>query len=147
MDHHVEILLQQNESFAAFLQGKIREFNNEHSIYHKEIRQKKAIQPVNIIVSNDNGNWIGGLYAEVYWNWLEINHFWFHEDYRGKGLGGNLLSQCENIAKEMGATKVLLTTFEFQARAFYETKGYQVVGEIKDYPPGSSYYTMVKAPI
>ncbi len=43
-----------------------------------------------------------------------------------------------------GATKALLTTYEFQARTFYEAHGYQVVGEIKDYPPGSSYYTMVK---
>jgi hypothetical protein len=37
-----------------------------------------------------------------------------------------------------------LTTFDFQARSFYEIKGYKVVGEIKDYPPGSSYFTMVK---
>ena len=40
--------------------------------------------------------------------------------------------------------KVLLTTYEFQARSYYEMKGYKVVGEIKDYPPGTSYYTMVK---
>ena len=77
-------------------------------------------------------------------NWLEINDFWFREECRGKGLGGQLLDKVEKIAKEMGAKKVLLTTFEFQARSFYEIKGYQVVGVIKDYPPGSSYYTMVK---
>ncbi|WP_042476064.1 GNAT family N-acetyltransferase [Bacillus ndiopicus] len=144
MRYNIEVSLKNNEKFSTFLHQKIREFNNEHSRHHKEVRKEEAVQPINIIVSDDTGNWVGGLNAAVYWNWLEINDLWFHEDYRGKGLGGNLLSQSEKIAQEMGATKVLLTTFEFQARTFYESKGYQVVGEIKDYPPGSSYYTMVK---
>jgi GNAT superfamily N-acetyltransferase len=144
MNFKIEIMLENNEKLSAFLHKKIREFNNEHSVYHKEARKKEAVQPINIIVSDDNENWIGGLNADVYWDWLEINDFWFHEEYRGKGLGGKLLDKAEKIAKEMGAKKALLTTFEFQARSFYEIKGYQVVGEIKDYPPGSSYYTMVK---
>lgn len=55
-----------------------------------------------------------------------------------------LLGQIEEIARDNGATKTLLTTFEFPARTFYESKGYKIVGEVKDYPPGSSYYTMVK---
>ena len=54
------------------------------------------------------------------------------------------LSTSRMGSEGYGATKALLTTYEFQARTFYEAHGYQVVGEIKDYPPGSSYYTMVK---
>jgi GNAT superfamily N-acetyltransferase len=123
----------------------IKEFNNEHSLHHKEVRKKGAVQPINIIVSDDNKKWIGGITAEVYWDWVEINKFWFKEEFRGKGLGGMLLDKTEEIAKEKGATKALLTTFEFQARSFYEDKGYKVVGEIKDYPPGSSYFTMIKS--
>lgn len=145
MNDNIEILLEHNEEFSTFLHKKIREFNNEHSIHHKEKRKKEAVQPINIIVSDENENWIGGLNANVYWGWMEINDFWFREDYRGKGLGGQLLDKAEKIAKEKGAKKALLTTFEFQARSYYEMKGYQVVGEIKDYPPGSSYYTMVKS--
>lgn len=144
MNYKIEISLDNNEKFSAFLHENIREFNNEHSIHHKEARKKEAGQPINIIVSDDKENWIGGLNADVYWNWLEINDFWFSEKYRGQGLGGLLLDKAEKIAKEKGAKNALLTTFEFQARSFYEIKGYQVVGEINDYPPGSSYYTMVK---
>lgn len=144
MSYNIETLLEHNEEFSTFLHGKIREFNNENSLYHKESRKKGAVQPINIIVSDNNKNWIGGLNANVYWDWMEINDFWFHESYRGKGIGGQLLDKAEKVAREKGAKKVLLTTFEFQARSFYEIKGYQVVGEVKDYPPGSSYYTMVK---
>ena len=144
MDYNIDVLLENNEKFSTFLHKKIRAFNNEHSVSHKEARKKEAIQPINVIVSDDHENWIGGISADVYWDWMEINDFWFLEEYRGKGLGGKILDRAEKIAKEKGAKKVLLSTFEFQARSFYEIKGYQVVGEIKDYPPGSSYYTMVK---
>lgn len=144
MEYQVEIRREQHDEFTNFLAEKIRTFNNEHSSYHRESRQKGAVQPLHLIVTDNQQQWIGGITAEVYWGWLEIHKFWFHEECRGKGLGKKLLAQAEDIAKDMGATKALLTTFEFQARTFYETQGYQVVGEIKDYPPGSSYYTMEK---
>lgn len=129
-----------------FLSEKIRAYNNEQSLHHRESRQQGAVLPLQLIVTDQQQQWIGGITAEVYWGgWVEIHKFWFSEEYRGKGMGKKLLAQAEWVAKDMGgATKALLTTYEFQARTFYEAHGYQVVGEIKDYPPGSSYYTMVK---
>lgn len=144
MEYQIKVSLEKDKDFASFLQRKIREFNDEHSLYHREVRKEGAVQPINLIVSDDAGNLIGGLHAEVYWGWMEINYFWIQEEYRGKGLGGQLMEQAEKLAKTMGAKKALLTTFDFQARSYYEKKGYQIAGEIKDYPPGSSYYTMVK---
>ncbi|MFB7158813.1 GNAT family N-acetyltransferase [Lysinibacillus sp. NPDC056232] len=144
MDYQVEILLENHDDFTTFLNTKIREYNDEHSPYHKESRKKGSVRPLNLIVTDLQQQWIGGITAEVYWGWVEINKFWFSQDYRGKGIGGQLLEKAEETAKQMGVTKALLTTYDFQARTFYETRGYQVVGEIKEYPPGSSYYTMVK---
>ncbi|GEN45389.1 GNAT family N-acetyltransferase [Alkalibacillus haloalkaliphilus] len=144
MDYNIEVLETNREKFSSFLHSKVKEYNNEQSMHNKRARRKGAVQPINIIVSNHNEEWIGGITAEVYWGWMELNDFWFHEAHRGKGLGGQILEKAEKIAKEKGATKALVRTFEFQARTFYETKGYKVVGEIEDYPPGSSYYTLVK---
>ncbi|MFJ8260458.1 GNAT family N-acetyltransferase [Rummeliibacillus sp. NPDC094406] len=144
MNYNIEVSLKKNNEFSSYLEKMIREFNNKHSIHHKEVRKKESVQPINIIVSDERKEWVGGVNADVYWDWVEINNFWFQEEFRGKGLGGLILEKTEQIAKEKGAKKALLTTFEFQARSFYELKGYKVVGEIKDYPPGSSYYTMVK---
>ncbi|MGE7688391.1 GNAT family N-acetyltransferase [Lysinibacillus sp. NPDC097214] len=144
MDYQVEILLEKHDEFTTFLNTKLKEYNDEHSPYHKESRQKGTILPLNLIVTDCQQQWIGGITAEVYWGWVEINKFWFSQEFRGKGIGGQLLTKAEETAKQMGATKALLTTYDFQARTFYEARGYQVVGEIKDYPPGSSYFTMVK---
>jgi GNAT superfamily N-acetyltransferase len=144
MNYNIKILLESHQEFSTFLKTMIKEFNNKHSFHHKEARKEGLVQPINIIVSDENEKWIGGITADVYWDWVEINDFWFSEEFRGKGLGGDLLDKTETLAMEKGAKKALLTTFSFQARSFYEIKGYKVVGEIKDYPPGSSYFTMVK---
>ncbi|QTD41907.1 N-acetyltransferase [Sporosarcina sp. Te-1] len=144
MNYQIETILKQDEAFAAFLRTKIREYNNERSVHHAKAREEGSVLPIFLIATDENHEWIGGIAAEVYWNWLEINHFWVHERYRGQGLGRQLIEKTENIAIEKGAEKALVTTFEFQARSYYEEKGYEVVGEIKDYPPGCSYYTMVK---
>ncbi|RXJ00274.1 GNAT family N-acetyltransferase [Anaerobacillus alkaliphilus] len=144
MIYHIEVSLETKEEFSQFLSSKIKEYNNLHSRFHRESREKGAVVPINIMASDDLGNCIGGISAEVYWGWVEINDFWFQEEFRSKGLGSKLLTQVEEVSKEKGATKALLTTFDFQARFFYEKRGYKIAGEIKDYPPGSSYYTMVK---
>ncbi len=145
MNYSVEVLTEKDEKFSVFLKDKIKEFNNEQSLLHKESRKKGYVEPINIIVTDENNQWIGGITADVYWEWVEINVFWLSEQIRGKGLGTKLLNEAESVGKEKGAKNALLTTFEFQARSFYELSGYKVVGEIKDYPPGSSYYTMVKS--
>lgn len=144
MDYQVEILLENHDDFTTFLNTKMREYNDEHSPYHKESRKRGSVRPLNLIATDFQQQWIGGITAEVYWGWVEINKFWFSQEFRGKGIGGQLLAKAEETAKQMGATKALLTTYDFQARSFYEARGYQVVGEIKDYPPGSCYFTMVK---
>ncbi|MCP8968443.1 GNAT family N-acetyltransferase [Ectobacillus ponti] len=144
MEYNIQILMEENEEFTDFMRDQIRAFNNAHSPHHQAARSEGAVQPLNIVVRDENGTCVGGIAAKVYWGWLEVDKFWFAEGFRGKGLGKLLLRQAEELAKEKGAVKVLLTTFEFQARAFYEKNGYEVVGEIKDYPPGSTYYTMVK---
>lgn len=144
MDYQIKALLEADPEFAAYLHEQIREFNNQHSPLHKQARAEGAIKPVQIMVVDSDGQRQGGITASLYWNWLELDDFWLPEKLRGQGLGSSILGQIEQIGRAQGASKVLLTTFEFQARTFYERHGYKVVGVVEDYPPGSNYYTMVK---
>ncbi|GER91349.1 N-acetyltransferase [Dictyobacter vulcani] len=144
MDYKVTVTLEPQEGFTDFLHEQIREYNNQSSPLHKAAREKGAVKQINAIVINADEHWIGGITAELYWNWLEINDFWLADELRGQGLGSSLLAQVEQLAKENDARKVLLTTFDFQGKTFYERHDYKVVGVVEDYPPGSNYYTMVK---
>ena len=63
---------------------------------------------------------------------------------RGQGVGASLTQTAETIAIDRGAKHSCLTTFEFQARGFYEKYRYRVVGALVGYPPGTAYYWMRK---
>ena len=63
---------------------------------------------------------------------------------RRLGHGRALLRMAEAEARTRGCSHVMLTTYSFQARGFYEKEGYRVVGEMAGYPPGTTYYWMRK---
>lgn len=87
---------------------------------------------------------VGGILAELYWGWLFIDLLWVQEALRGRGLGGKLLVALEEEAKQQGATRAYLDTFSFQAPEFYAKHGYQVFGELADFPPGHQRLFMTK---
>ena len=142
----IETVISENEDkeFQDFLNTKIKEYNNSQSAYHREIRKSGAILPLNLILKDEIGHFIGGLSASTYWEWLEITNLYIPEEFRGRGIGTSLLQTAETIAIQRGCKRCFLTTFEFQARIFYEKHGYIVAGKLEDYPPGSVYYWMRK---
>jgi GNAT superfamily N-acetyltransferase len=87
---------------------------------------------------------VGGLIGETHWGWFYINLLFVKEELRGRGYGHQLLTQAEEEAKKSGVTKAYLDTFSFQAPEFYKQHGYEVIGEMKDFPPGHTRYYMTK---
>ncbi len=87
---------------------------------------------------------VGGVIGETHWGWFCITLMWVKEELRGRGYGGRLLSLAEEEARKRGARHAYLDTFSFQAPGFYKKHGYQVFGELKDFPPGHQRYYMTK---
>jgi ribosomal protein S18 acetylase RimI-like enzyme len=87
---------------------------------------------------------VGGVIGATFWNWLHVNLMWIREDLRGQGYGEQLLSLAEQEARQRGAEHAYLDTYSFQAPGFYKKYGYQVYGELHDYPPGHTLYFMKK---
>ena len=87
-----------------------------------------------LVIRGADGAVAGGLFGRCYYDWLFIELIFVPEDRRGQDLGSALLVMAEAQARVWGAVGVWLDTFSFQARGFYERKGYAVFGEISDYP-------------
>lgn len=87
---------------------------------------------------------VGGLIGATYWNWLYIDLLFVKEDLRGRGYGHRLLETAEDEARKRGAKNVYLDTFSFQAPDFYKQHGYQIFGELKDFPVGHQRYFFTK---
>ena len=87
---------------------------------------------------------VGGVIGATYWNWLYINLMWIKEELRGRGYGQRLLMLAEEEGRKRGATQVYLDTFSFQSPGFYQKYGYEVFGELHEFPPGHQRYFLTK---
>ncbi len=79
---------------------------------------------------------MGGLLGSIWGRWLHINILWVAHAARGQGHAREMLALAEAYARKRGCIGIHLETFSFQARPLYEKLGYQVFGQIDDYPPG-----------
>lgn len=101
--------------------------------------------PLVIAVRDAEGGVIGGLWGTTSYEWLFTSLLVVPETLRGQGIGRRLMTMAHDEAMARGCRGAWLDTFEFQARGFYERLGYQVFGEIPEYPPGYSRFFMRKA--
>jgi len=87
----------------------------------------------------------GGLIGFLAWRWLSVDLLWIDESLRGQDYGTSILERAESVAREAGCVAVKLDTYEFQAKPFYEKRGYDVFGVLEGYPAGTRTYYLRKA--
>ena len=54
------------------------------------------------------------------------------KDYRGQGIGSQLLNEFERRCRDAGCHKLTLETAEYQAREFYEKHGFKVTCTLRN---------------
>ena len=96
------------------------------------------------VMARLGGTLIGGLVGETAREALAINLLWISPAHRHRGLGATLLARAEAEAAARGCRLAWLDTYDFQARPFYERRGYVVVGEIGPLARGRRRYFMQK---
>jgi GNAT superfamily N-acetyltransferase len=114
------------------------------SAYNEQHAGDEASQWICYVIHDPDAAIVGGVIAVVYWDWLYVDLMWLKEALRGQGYGSRLLTMAEEAARERGAKHAYLDTFSFQAPGFYEKRGYEVFGELKDFPQGHQRYFMTK---
>lgn len=95
---------------------------------------------------DDRGALAGGLAGRTWAYWLHVDLLWVGEEHRGSGLGSQLLAEAERVAvADRGCTRSRLETWGFQAPGFYRKRGYEVSGQVDDYPPGVTEFILTKS--
>lgn len=112
--------------------------------YNKEHAGDNHFQRLCYVLNVSDEEVVGGVLGEVYWDWLYIDLLWVKEELRGHGHGHRLLTHIEEEAQGLGAKNAYLDTFSFQAPEFYKQHGYQVFGELTNFPPGYQRYFLTK---
>jgi GNAT superfamily N-acetyltransferase len=108
------------------------------------VTQVPGFQRVAVIARHE-GAVVGGAVGAINWNWLHVALLWVAEARRHTGLGTRLMDELENVAAGRGCTRAHLDTFSYQARPFYERRGYRVFATLDDYPSGHQRFFMKKS--
>lgn len=103
------------------------------------------IKDTSYFVRTDDGTVVGGVYGNYgAFNWMYVDSLWVSPEHRGAGYGRKLMDLIEAEAIENGCYGSYLSTFTFQAPGFYKRLGYEVFGELKEFPPGMSRFFLKK---
>jgi len=100
--------------------------------------------PVGFFLKNPRGEILGGVMGHIWGGWMHINFLWVTEMLRGQRHGTRLMDAAESFAAERGASNATLETMSFQAPGFYQKRGYEVFGQLDDYPPGHTKFYLRK---
>src|SRR5215831_8414665 len=87
---------------------------------------------------------VAGICGNTWGGTCELRQFWVDASRRHRGLGTKLFQAAEQEARRRGCTQIVLMTFSFQAPAFYERQGFEVVATIGDHPRGHQNLLMRK---
>lgn len=101
-------------------------------------------RPLAILMRDDAGAIVGGLWGQTGYGWLFTQLLAVPDSLRGGGWGNRIMDMAEVEARARGCHSAWLDTFEFQARGFYEKRGYACFGELADYPPGFRRFFLQK---
>lgn len=118
------------EDLALLLDSELAAFNERHA-------GPRHAEPLGLTILDQDGKILAGLVGQTFWNVLHIDMLWVHAEYRHKGHGRALVEHAEKIGQQRGCEMAYLSTFDFQAPAFYVALGYSVVGELAGVPSGS----------
>ena len=113
-------------------------------LYNVGVTGVSAWYPVQFFVKSERGETLGGVLGSIWGGWLHIAYLWVDDSVRGKDWGRRLMDQAEAYGREHGCHSVTLDTHSFQARPFYEARGYEVFGTLDDFPKGHKRFYLRK---
>lgn len=107
---------------------------------------KETRQEVAFFVKDEDENVVAGVkgsYTSYGWLWVDL--LFVSESLRGKGYGSKLMNLIETEARDNGCEHAYLNSFSFQGASFYQQIGYEIYGELKDFPKGHSVLSLTKS--
>lgn len=132
----IEVTDVRNEHDDAFVALQLRAYNAAFAI-----RDSRLLR---VFARDADGNIIGGLLADTYWQYLEVHVIWVSEAHRNAGHASRLLIAAENEARQRGCKHAILDTFSFQAFGFYHKLGYREFGRLEEFSGEHERYYLHK---
>lgn len=125
-------------------EDEIKQISDGLRSYNDRIGGPDNHTPFNLVVKNEDNEFIGGIIAGTYWGWLYVDILFVDKSCRKGGIGKMLLEKVEAEARARACHHVHLETMSWQALGFYEKLGYKKVYTFEDLPKGYQKYLLIK---
>ncbi len=136
-EYKISIETQPDSQEVDFVDKQLREFNIDKMGSYQ-------YTPLFLFLRDSQRKVVGGLDGFMGLGWLNIGTLWIAEELRGYGYGKALVLTAEQEAVRHGCLNAYVFTYSFQAPGFYQHLGYEVFGELEDFPPGYHRYFLKK---
>jgi GNAT superfamily N-acetyltransferase len=100
------------------------------------------VRSLAVLATGGAGAVVGGAVGRTWGECCELQQLWVAAEQRGRGVASRLLQDFEAGARARGCRNFYLTTFSFQAPAFYQRRGYTVLAQITGFPDGIVKFLM-----
>jgi GNAT superfamily N-acetyltransferase len=96
---------------------------------------------IRLVAKDATGQVIGGLLAWTTLRNMILDDVWVDERWRGRGIGTELMTEAERIARSAGCIACQTYSFSFQSPQFCQKLGYVAYGVSDGYPrPVTEFY-------
>jgi GNAT superfamily N-acetyltransferase len=103
-----------------------------------------GVRALACMAHDGQGQVLGGALGRTWGECAELQQLWVQPERRGQGLGEALMGRFEAAAAKRGVQRVYLTTFSFQAPAFYARLGYVEQARIEGFGGGHVKYLFLR---
>jgi GNAT superfamily N-acetyltransferase len=110
------------------------QLSRELDIFNLTRTGSEAPRELTLKVTDEQGGLVAGLSGWTWGTCAAIAMVWVREDRRGEGWGTRLMAAVEEEARERGCQRVAVSSFTFQAPAFYQRLGYVETGRTVGLP-------------
>lgn len=93
-------------------------------------------RPVVVLVRDETGGLKAGVSGYTAWSWLYVQWLFVSPDLRGQQMAAKMLTAAEDEARRRGCHGAFIDTFNPAAETAYRRQGYEIFGELPDFPPG-----------
>lgn len=125
-------------------QDDIARLCNGLETHAKQTIGKISFEPFAFLAHDDQQNLIGGCTGVFMYGFLHIKLLWVAAEIRNKGIGKELMAKAEAFAIESNCRTILLETFNWQGKEFYERLGYEIAFCYDGFDDGHRFYFFKK---
>lgn len=113
--------------------------------FYHSVTGIKDNRPIAALLRDPTQRVLGGAMGRSSFGLLFLDGFFLPEEFRGKGLGTEILRRFEAEGRRRGCRSGFVYTISFQAPDFYARNGWKAFGQIPCSPPGTFRIFMSKS--